>query len=571
MLDWEENLFLGLKAIYRRIVVSPKENRLAAVRATLTAHRGALRLVAAMISERNVGLLETPDPTLYGTDRIFLPPEMSGLPTVQENTDFYLLRTVVAALALREGWHRNGTSLEQQLRRCGEEFPHLESRLAALATGLPSDRDRWSLLGALPDPDTPPKDASLGKEAKAAEPALPDSHPTTTEIEGQGRIGVEIKLDPKDDGEGADLPTHTFEKVETLDEYTGMSRKSDRSDELAEHGEALSELKMTQLLRSPERPRSIYRSDVMLEGWGSEQEDQTPGRGIPYPEWDYQRKTYRPRWCFVNQTELTRTAPDWLHQVEQRHQPLIHKLRRQFHSLTREWLRQRRQTTGTEFDLDALIESETERRSSHTPMEAIYLNRKRDLHDIAALVLLDVSYSTDAWIDNRRVLDVIRETVFCVGEVLEDYVEQFGIATFTSNTRRACSFEFVKPLAAPWRQTRGRLGAIEPRGYTRIGPALRHAQEQLLDAQASRKIVILVTDGRPCDYDRYEGQYGLMDVRKAIETGKAQGIRTHAFAVEKRAAESLPQMFTRHRYDIVPRPEILSSVMCRLFASLLAE
>ena len=92
-----------------------------------------------------------------------------------------------------------------------------------------------------------------------------------------------------------------------------------------------------------------------------------------------------------------------------------------------------------------------------------------------------------------------------------------------------------------------------------------------MNTQASRKIVILVTDGRPCDYDRYEGQYGLMDVRKAIETGQAQGIRTHAFAVEKRAAECLPQMFTRHRYDIVPRPEILGSVMCRLFARLLAE
>lgn len=571
MLDWEENLFLGLKALYRRIVVSPQETRRAAVRASLRDHRGALRLVAGMISERNVGLLETTEPTLCGTDRIFLPPEMSRLPSIQENTDYYLLRTVVAALALREGWHRNGTSLKQQLGSCGEEFPHLESRLAAFAASLPQDSDPWSILGTLPEPDALPMDMSPGLEAMGVDPALPESNPPTTEIEGQGRAGVEIKLDTKDDGEGADLPTHTFEKVETLDEYTGMSRKSDRSDELAEHGEALSELKMTQLLRSPERPRSIYRSDVMLEGWGSEKEDQTPGQGIPYPEWDYQRKTYRPRWCFVDQTELTRAAPDWLHRVEQSHEPLIRKLRRQFYSLTRDWLRQRRQTSGSEFDLDAVVDSETERRSGHTPVEAIYLNRKRDLHDIAALVLLDVSYSTDAWIDNRRVLDVIRETVFCVGEVLEDYVEQFGIATFTSNTRRACSFEFIKPLAAPWRQARGRLGTIEPRGYTRMGPALRHAQEQLLNTQANRKIVILVTDGRPCDYDRYEGQYGLMDVRKAIETGQAQGIRTHAFAVEKRAAECLPQMFTRHRYDIVPRPEILGSVMCRLFARLLAE
>ena len=166
-------------------------------------------------------------------------------------------------------------------------------------------------------------------------------------------------------------------------------------------------------------------------------------------------------------------------------------------------------------------------------------------------------------------LDVITETVFCVGEVLADYVGQFALAAFTSNTRRACRFDLVKRFHEPWLHSRALLGSLEPGGYTRIGPAPRHAHELLLNERASRKIVLLVTDGRPCDYDRYEGVYGIKDVKKAIEVGQRHGIQTHAFAVEKQAAEAFPQMFTRHHYDILPRPDALGSTMCKLFARLL--
>ena len=88
---------------------------------------------------------------------------------------------------------------------------------------------------------------------------------------------------------------------------------------------------------------------------------------------------------------------------------------------------------------------------------------------------------------------------------------------------------------------------------------------------ASRKIAILVSDGRPCDYDRYEGTYGIRDVRKAIDTGKLHGLRTHAFAIEKQATETFPQMFSRDHFDVVPRPDELARHLNRLFARLLAS
>lgn len=568
MFDWEENVFIGLKALYRQAFVRPDEKRRAAVRVTLKEVRNSLVLLGSMVAGRGVGLFETANPLLCGDDRIFLPAEFSIAPNREANRALFELKTLLGALALRDGWHRNGVPLAGLIDRCRDEFPHLEDRLAALRAELPEGTDLWKTLGELPLL----KKASTGSTVAIPipEPGARSEEPIT-EIEGQGQTDVSVLPAKDDDGDGADLPMHIFEKIETLEEYTCHSRKSDDEDELDEHAEALSELRMTQVMRSPEAPRSIYRGELILDGTGFDLGGGgAPGTGIPYPEWDFQRQKYRRDWCHVQPQQVTEVRTDWAAKVEIRHRALIHRLRRQFASLTSDWVRLRRQLSGAEFDLDAVIDSEIERRSGHTPGDAVYLDRRRDLHDVAVLLLLDVSYSTDSWMEDRRVLDVITETVFCVGEVLEDYVEKSSIAAFSSNTRRSCRFDVVRRFGEPWRAARPRLGALAPCGYTRMGPALRHAHELLLNETASRKIVFLVTDGRPCDYDRYEGVYGIKDVKKAIETGRQHGIQTHAFAIEKRAAETFPQMFTRHHYDILPHPDALAKTMCRRFARLLA-
>jgi nitric oxide reductase NorD protein len=249
---------------------------------------------------------------------------------------------------------------------------------------------------------------------------------------------------------------------------------------------------------------------------------------------------------------------------------LIDRLRRQFAALRSELLRLHRQPVGPDLDLDAVIDAEVRRRMGQIPVEAIYTDTRRDLHDVAAIILLDQSYSTDAWLDGARVLDLIIEATLCTGEVLDDFVEKFAIAGFSSNTRRACHFSLLKDFREPWSSTRDRLGTVEASGYTRIGPALRHAQELLEKERARRKLVLLFTDGRPCDYDRYEGQHGIHDVKKAIETGRLRGIQTEAFAIDKQAAAHLPAMFTHRGYHVVPNPSKLTGAMCHVFARLLA-
>lgn len=565
MFEWEESTFLGLKALYRKFVTNPEKEEIEARQATLKDHRGELVLLARMLSGQNLGVFETPHAVLCNGDRVCLPPTYHAADSPAKNLGLYELKTILAALAIRDGW--DGAEPEDYLTTLTDEFPHLSEKLAHLQAHLIDDIPILDLLGK---PQSPP-----GGAPKEGSGATPDSHEEeeveiTTEIEGRGQMDVEVLLEPEDDGPGADMPTHTFEKAECLEETTGLNRKRDDEDELGDHAEALEEVDMTQVLRSQERPRSIYRSDVILDGLEMEVDDKQPNKGIPYPEWDYRKRSYKPDWCLIQETRNRGTHPDWLEATELKHRALVSRLKRQFSSLTSEFLKLKRQPSGNDFDIDAVVDGQVRLRSGHSPDEAIYLNRKKDIHDVSALLLLDLSFSTDAWVKDARVLDSIMETVYCVGEVIGDTIESFAVAGFSSNTRRSCRFEVVKDFDEPWDQAKLHFGALQPVGYTRIGPALRHAQELLLNQQASRKIIILVTDGRPCDYDRYEGTYGIKDVRKAIETGKLHGLTTHAFAIEKQATETFPMMFSRHHFDVVGTPEELSETMSTLFSKLVS-
>ncbi len=567
MLDWEENIFLGLKSLYQRFKVRPAQRRREALQALLKDRRQSLLLLAQMLAGKPCRIFETDKSLLRDGDRLFLPRAFASASSPQSNESFYVLKTILGSLAMRDAWQGSAEELAQQALQWREEFPKLWQMVETLETTFPNGL--WQTLGPS-KAEVATNEQDQTSLALTIEPTVLNSE-SVTEIEGKGQAEVDVSLAPDEDGAGSEMPIHTFEKAETLEEANGLSRKTDLDDELEDHAEALEELDMNQVWHSAERPRSIYRSDLILDGLSLQVADEAPGKGQPYPEWDYQRRAYRQDWCYIQETKLSKPNPAWAAELLTKHRSLIDRLRREFAAIISEWQKLHRQPVGSEFDLDALIRAEVQRRMGQVSSENLYIDKKRDLHDVATVVLLDQSYSTDAWLENRRVSDTITSTIFCAGEVFHDFLNHFAVAAFSSNTRRSCHFSILKEFTEPWPQARSRLSSLEPCGYTRIGPVLRHAQELLMTHSARRKLIILITDGRPCDYDRYEGDYGIHDVKKAIDTGLQHGITTHAFAIEKQASEVFPRMFTKQHFDIINRPEALARSLCRLFAKMLTN
>jgi nitric oxide reductase NorD protein len=123
-----------------------------------------------------------------------------------------------------------------------------------------------------------------------------------------------------------------------------------------------------------------------------------------------------------------------------------------------------------EVDIDTLIDRYATVRSGHQPDDKLYLVRRRQRRDLVTLLLLDLSSSTDSWIKGQRVLDVAKESLLVLGEVLSSYRDHVGIGGFYSYTRRDCRFVLLKDFAEPWPQGKATLASVDLQAIRVLAP-----------------------------------------------------------------------------------------------------
>ena len=443
----------------------------------------------------------------------------------------------------------------------------------------PAPTDGASLLRAVeaalgaPAPVVPESFGRLPSpaEAQAALTAAPlNAGPGATGTERPGARREVRRVELGEEALDENPLTHSFEKVHTAEEYSGGNKRADGADELADHAGALDELDLREVTRSGESARSLYRTELEIDGATGDVAGERPPAAIPYDEWDVAAGRYRPAWCAVHERRLAPAAGavGWSKEILARHRVQLQRIQADLARLaaTRVW--RGRQLDGPEVDPEAMADRHAALASGHQPPDRLYSNRRRHTRDLAVYLLLDGSLSTDAWVANRRVLDVAREAVVVFGEALRTERIETAVAVFHSHTRQDCRFDVAKSFDEPWTVVAGRLAGLRPEGYTRIGPAIRHASRRLVESGSHRKLLVLVSDAKPTDYDRYEGRHGIADVAKSVQEARTSGIIVHGLAIDARSREHLPRMFGRGGYEVLPRPDALAGALSRVFEAL---
>jgi nitric oxide reductase NorD protein len=83
-----------------------------------------------------------------------------------------------------------------------------------------------------------------------------------------------------------------------------------------------------------------------------------------------------------------------------------------------------------------MVERHADLQAGQSPPERLFLSTRKSARELAVVMLLVTSFSTDAWIAGRRVLDVEIEALIVLAAALEGYVEQeVMVAAFHSQTR----------------------------------------------------------------------------------------------------------------------------------------
>jgi nitric oxide reductase NorD protein len=293
--------------------------------------------------------------------------------------------------------------------------------------------------------------------------------------------------------------------------------------------------------------------------------------GIRYDEWDARRRAYRKAWCTVYPACAPRGDARWAADALHTHRRLVHRLRLQLEAHRAGLRAVARQLDGEEIDLDAAVDDHVTREAGRPGDPRVYIRQRKRRREFATTVLLDVSMSTDSWVAGHRILDVAREATLVLGEVAHQLGDCLQVLAFASETRNRCHVWQVFDGREPWSEGKLRLAALKPRGYTRIGPALRHATEQLAATPAERRLLLLISDGKPTDYDRYEGRYGVGDVRQAIREAQMREIHAHALAIDAVARDYLPALFGEGGWHILPKPDSLLEALTAVYGRLTAH
>lgn len=431
------------------------------------------------------------------------------------------------------------------------------------------------------------KDLWLGefKPPDAAPAPLPGKHddaPALRDTPRSARLARRPQARPAREGEDEPASPGAFvlqtaQPHEKAEDPMGLQRPADRDADTAadDFGDALSELPEARLVATPGTPAEVLMSDEPVTGTSSKQTSRAgerQGTRHRYREWDYRRRDYTVSGTVVWSTPAVAGDPAVVERALRQHATLLASVRRGFQLLRARRARHRHQLDGEELDVDAWVDAESARRAGGEPDGRVFETQRLERRDLAVLVLVDVSGSTDGWIsDQRRVIDVEREALLLVSHALDALGEPFGVMAFSGEGPDGVVVREIKRFAERYGQAVAlRIAGIEPEHYTRTGSAVRHAAACLAAQPAKHRLLLLLTDGKPNDVDVYEGKYGLHDVRQAVVEAGNSGIATFCMTIDHQAAHYLGQVFGQHRFAILPRTELLATVLLAWLRKLVA-
>ncbi len=381
---------------------------------------------------------------------------------------------------------------------------------------------------------------------------------------GKRRRGERVDTPEGKDG----LLAFRLESLFTRAEFVNVDRTTEENED-EDAGSALEDMDVVSVARDRSRVASRLRFDLDLPP--EDNDDLYLGEGIALPEWDYRKQILQPDHCRLQRMQARDAEPSPL---PQHLQLKARRLRRLFEAFKpkRQWLNAR--ADGSELDLNALIDHVTDRLRGIKSTEAsLYRRFDNAERDLSCLLLADLSLSTDAHVNNeQRIIDVIRDSLFLFSEALQATGDRFALYGFSSRRRDHVRFHALKDFTSRYdNQVRGRIQAIRPGYYTRMGAAIRHATN-LIDREPSRqKLLLLLTDGKPNDLDKYEGRYGVEDTRKAVHEALERGVRPFCVTIDEKAGDYLPYLFGSASYILVRNASELPSKLPLLYARLTSE
>ena len=407
-------------------------------------------------------------------------------------------------------------------------------------------------------PQPPRKQASRSPDDASGESAQRPQQQRQTDM--ARRQAEEVDAENPERG----LVAIRMENILTWGDFVNVDRAQDEEDDLEKAENVARDMDKISVSRDQRTAKSALKFDLDLPGEADD--DAVLDDGLLLPEWDWKKRRLIPDHCRIvsllsADAQAMELPPHLRAQAK--------NLRRRFQVLAPQRSWQYHQLDGQDIDLDAYLSFITERRLGHAGhSDNLYRELIETTRDMSCVLMADLSLSTDSYIDDHhRVIDVIRDSLFLFSEALSISADRFALYGFSSRKRNPVRVHTLKTFDEKYSgRIRGRIQAIKPGYYTRMGAAIRYATRQLEQQHSSQRLLLLLTDGKPNDLDQYEGRYGIEDTRQAVLDARRAGVQPLCITIDQKASTYLPHLFGADGYVVIHKPSQLPSLLPLIYA-----
>jgi nitric oxide reductase NorD protein len=364
---------------------------------------------------------------------------------------------------------------------------------------------------------------------------------------------------------------HKFEAILSWAEFINLNRRveEDDNDDAKKAADDMDEIGLGQISKAPATRLKLHL-DLAPEDVDRERLSGT----ATYPEWDARTGAYLPAHVRVLTSAVEANDAEPAFRSDPRAARRIRAVRRQFEALRPARILTAGHRDGDELDTDRAIRARVDLLATGEGDDRVWLQNRTEKRDLAVSILLDVSRSTEAAVpghghDGRSVIDIEREALAALAWGLDACGDDFAIHAFSSLKRDRVYLQTAKSFGEPMSATvEARIAGLRPGFYTRLGAAIRHASAGLSREARRRRLLLVITDGKPNDLDHYEGRHGIEDSRKAIEEARRMGHAVFGITVDRDGKSWFPRLFGQGGYALIPHPEKLTQALPQIYRQL---
>ncbi|RCW80458.1 nitric oxide reductase activation protein NorD [Paracoccus lutimaris] len=365
------------------------------------------------------------------------------------------------------------------------------------------------------------------------------------------------------------LILHKFEALLSWANLMNLNRHvdDDDQDDAKKAAEDQEELGLGQISKAP-ATRLRLHLDL-----APEDADLEAVAGIhTYPEWDARRGHYLPDHVRVLENRAPEIDPgDATAELirDPAAQRRIRAVRRQFEALRPGRITTTGHRDGEELDSDLTVRAAADLRATGQGSDRIWRQSRPQARNLAVSILLDVSRSTESAVTGRAVIEIEREALTALAWGLEACGDSFAINAFSSLKRDRVFLGTCKTFDEPMSGAiERRIAGLRPRFYTRLGAGIRHASAGLAEQTAKRRLLLVITDGKPNDLDHYEGRHGIEDSARAVREARMKGQSVYGITVDRDAKSWFPRIFGQGGFSLIPHPDHLMAALPAIYRQL---